>query len=292
MWEGNIRIDHLMNFKLPWEKSIWKRITVHFFATLVYSVLVIYVFLLVYDKYICALPADRLNSIINASLLIGVMFSGFLMSVEISVQFFKKWKMSLLEAEKYKQESIQAQLENLKNQINPHFLFNNLSVLSSLVYKDQDKAVEFINQFSKVYRYLLENRSKELVDLNEEMTFANSYCYLLKIRFDEALQIHFRVDEQARFKLIPPMALQILIENAIKHNEVSEDNPLQVEVESIENQLVIRNNLQLRKQLESSSKTGINNILNRYKHFTNDKVKIEATATHFIVKLPLLETKE
>jgi len=290
-WEGNIRIDEFMNHKLPWEKSIWKRILVHFLATLFYSVFVIYLFLLIYDKYVCELPADRLNSVVNAAVLIGAMFSVFLMSVEISVQFFKKWKASLVDAEKYKQESIQAQLENLKNQVNPHFLFNNLSVLSSLVYKDQDKAVEFINQFSKVYRYLLENRSRELVELNEELTFANSYCFLLKIRFDAALQIHFQVDEQAKLKLLPPMALQILLENAIKHNEASVENPLHVDVESQGNLLIIRNNLQLRQQVESSSKTGINNILNRYKHFTTDKVKIEASTTHFIVQLPLLETK-
>ena len=196
----------------------------------------------------------------------------------------------MIETEKYKQESIQAQLENLKNQINPHFLFNNLSVLSSLVYKDQDKAVEFINQFSKVYRYLLDNKSRELVELQEELTFVRSYCFLLKIRFEDSLQFDFAIENEAQLKLIPPLALQILIENAIKHNEVSEENPLFVRIVSNEHQLVIRNNKQLRKKVEISSKMGLNNIISRYKHFTNQSVEIQSSDDYFEVKIPLIQT--
>ena len=201
------------------------------------------------------------------------MMSILLLSIEISTQFFRHWKNSLVEIEKYRAESLQAQLQNLKNQINPHFLFNNMSVLSSLVYKDQDKAVEFINQLSKVYRYLLDNQNNELVTVEEELTFIRSYIFLLHIRFDQNLIIKTEVKKEDRTWLIPPMALQILIENAIKHNEASSEHPLAISIISEDEKLVVENNLQLRSQHEPGSKTGLENIRARYKFFTHSNCR-------------------
>ncbi len=224
-------------------------------------------------------------------LVLGIIISFTILSIELSTQFFSKWKLSLLEVEKYKAESLQAQLQNLKDQVNPHFMFNNLSVLSSLVYKDQDKAVDFINQLSKVYRYVLDSRNSELVTLGEEMTFIKSYTYLLQIRFDRNLDFKMDIPESCLQFLLPPMALQTLIENTIKHNEVSTEAPLHVSIRFEQGKLVVKNNLQLRSNVEPGSKTGIQNIRQRYSYFTEETVDVETSESMFTVRIPLLRAK-
>ncbi|MES2589201.1 MAG: histidine kinase [Bacteroidota bacterium] len=288
IWEGSLRIDHYLNQKLPWLGNTAKRIFTQFAITLVFSSIAIYFPMLSFNKFVCYLPPEKENLLILIALVIGILISFFIMILEISTQFFKNWKKSLLEVEKYKAESIQAQLQNLKDQVNPHFLFNNLSVLSSLVYKDQDKAVDFINQMAKVYRYVLENQENELVSLEKELTFIESYIYLLKIRFDVNLVVKFSLDESSRLKYIPPMCLQLLVENCIKHNEVSEENPLEIKISSDSDYLKIVNNLQERTNPEKSSNTGLKNIQHRIAHFTNKEVFITKTDSFFEVKVPLL----
>lgn len=291
VWEGNLRIDNRMNQLFPWLIKTGKRIAVHLPISTLYSVSVICFPLLLYDICVCELPARNQKELIVTSIIIGTLLSFLLLLVEISTQFFVQWKRSLVEVEKYKSESLQAQFQNLKNQINPHFLFNNLSVLSSLVYKDQDKSVEFINQLSKVYRYLLESNNNELVTLKSEINFIKSYTYLLKIRFDTNISFDFRISEKKMNSLLPPMALQTLIENSIKHNEVSSDKPLTVSIICQNDYLVISNNLQLRKAVETSPQTGLKNIIERYKYFTKKPVEVIKTSTTFEVKIPLIDQK-
>ena len=185
-------------------------------------------------------------------------------------------------------ERAEAELSFLKSQINPHFLFNNLSVLSSLVYSDQDKAVDFINQLSKVYRYLLENRNSELTRLSEEMAFIHSYIYLLSIRFDKNINFTINVKKEDENKLIPPLALQILIENAIKHNEISTASPLQINIITENDMLIVSNTLQPRINKETSSNLGLDNIRQRYQYYSNKEVVVIQENQQFIVKLPLL----
>ncbi len=290
VWEGNLWIDHLMNLKFPWFANTLKRISVHFPIALIYTSVSLFSLISVYDNWICGHAAAH-EYIMRISFIISLLLSGLLLSIEFSTQFFRGWKSSLIEMEKYKLESAQAQLENLKNQINPHFLFNNLSVLSSLVYKDQDKAVDFISQLSKVYRYVLENKNQELVMLKEEMAFLDSYFYLLSIRFDKNIIFDISVDEKMHEKLMPPMSLQMLVENAIKHNEISEENPFTITIRSIEEELVICNNLQERKFPEPSSKTGLKNIKDRYAFFTDRQVLVEASDEMFCVHLPLISSQ-
>ena len=245
-----------------------------------------------FNNFICIQTKEVKESFIKFPIIIGTLVTFAMLTIEISMQFFQKWKDSLIEVEKYKTESTQAQLQNLKNQINPHFLFNNMSVLSSLVYKDQDKAVDFINQLSKVYRYLLDNKDTELVSLKDELTFIKSYTYLLKIRFDSNINFDFAISSISENKLLPPMALQILIENAIKHNEISNEQPLTVTISSLnDEQLEVRNNIYLRSVSEPSNKSGLPNIIARYSFFTEKPIEIIDDSKTFIVKLPLLNSK-
>jgi two-component system LytT family sensor kinase len=291
VWEGNLRIDHWMNLKFRWVESPGRRVIVHLPIIILYSGLIIYVSMLFFNKYVCVLPAANKEAFMITSIILGIMISLIILPIEIGTQFFGHWKNSLIEVEKYKTESLQAQLQNLKNQINPHFLFNNMSVLSSLVYKDQDKAVDFINQLSKVYRYLLDNKDHELITLEEELAFIESYTYLLQIRFDTNIKFEIDIKKNKLQQLLPPMALQILLENAIKHNEISKAMPLTVHIKTIDGTLEVSNNLQLRTQSEASSKTGLKNINERYKYFTNKTVDVIEDNHSFKVRIPLLHSK-
>lgn len=289
VWEGNLRIDTRIDRHYPWEKSAGRRIMIQLPINIVFSAFSIYLSMLAFNAYVCEFPVETKKQFTIVAIIVGVLVSIILLTVEVSSQFFSKWKRSLVEVEKYKAESLQAQLQNLKDQVNPHFLFNNLSVLSSLVYKDQDKAVDFINQLSKVYRYLLDSRNSELVTLRDELTFVHSYAYLLQIRFDKNLIFLFDIPKAYEGYSVPPMALQILIENAIKHNEVSSELPLTISVTIKGDTLQIANNLQKRTMHEGSSKTGLKNICDRYLFFTNKTVEIEETPGTFTVRIPLLK---
>ncbi len=188
-------------------------------------------------------------------------------------------------------ENIKSQFEVLKNQVNPHFLFNSLNVLSSLIYIDKDAAAKFVRQLSKVYRYVLEYKDKETISLHNELDFLESYIFLLKTRFDKNLIINTSIHPRFNKKRIVPMALQLLMENAIKHNVISKKKPLKIDISIDENNyLVISNNLQKKSSVEMSSNIGIKSINKRYEYITDDKVIINKTEADFTVKLPLVES--
>ena len=289
IWEGCLRIDSWLNVKHPWTESVSKRIGIQFLITLFFSSIVIYVPMLLFNLFICTVPLEKETALFVWCLIIGISVSFIILLIEISAHFFVNWKASLLEVEKYKTESTQAQLKNLKDHVNPHFLFNNLSVLSSLVYKDQDKAVDFINELSKVYRYVLESQENELVSVETELAFIESYRYLLNIRFGDSLKFNLVIVPGSRLKCIPPMSLQLLVENCIKHNEISEENPLEIRVETTEDSLTISNNLQERKDTEEKSNTGLKNMIHRFAFYTNKEVLVTKTEDCFTVKIPLLK---
>jgi two-component system LytT family sensor kinase len=289
IWEGSLRIDKRMNKVFPWDKKPIKRAVFQSIINVISSIVIILTGTISFNYFVCHFPDSIKEKMNNAGIIIGALITLIIMSIEIGSQFFHKWKMSLAEVEKYKKESVEAQLENLKSQVNPHFLFNNLSVLSSLVYKDQDKAVDFINQFSKVYRYILDYKNKELVELETELKFIESYCYLLTIRFGEGIKFNFNIESDKLCLLIPPMALQLLIENTIKHNETSLEMPLHVDVYTKNDYLIVSNNLQARKLNEESSRTGLKNIMSRYSHYTEMEVHVNSFEKTFEVQLPLLK---
>ena len=184
---------------------------------------------------------------------------------------------------------IESRFEILKNQINPHFLFNSLNTLSSLIFIDREQAATFVRDLSKVYRFILETREKERIALNEELKILEAYIYLVQTRFKESLQINLDGTSSYKDKEIAPLCLQMLIENAIKHNVTSKGKPLIINIflES-ENYIVVENNLQPKSTIEFSSKIGLKNITNRYSYLSKMPVIIEETKEKFIVKIPLL----
>jgi len=203
--------------------------------------------------------------------------------------YFKEYKMTSLEAEQLKNITAQAELQLIKSQVNPHFLFNNLNVLSALIMKDNKEANRFIEEFSKVYRYILGNHEKELVELKTELDFIQPYIFLLEKRFAEGLVIKLNIAESYKDQYIIPASLQMLIENAIKHNVVSRNRPLLIEVHSNgNNTIVVSNNLQAKQTVENSTGIGLQNIIKRYRLVSNKTVKISKDENYFTVALPLL----
>ena len=185
-------------------------------------------------------------------------------------------------------ESALSQYESLKNQVNPHFLFNSLNALTHLVYEDQDKAAKFIKQLSEVYRYVLDSRDKEVVSLEEELKFLDAYLFLQQIRFGDKLKVN--VNFKGSTSSVAPLALQMLIENAIKHNVISEEEPLSIRLYMERSFLVVENDLHKKNILpDSSGGLGLQNIKRRYEFLSKEKVVVDEGEGKFIVKLPMLE---
>lgn len=216
----------------------------------------------------------------------------FLNCLHAIVYYMNRLKKSQLEAERLKKISIEAQFESLRNQINPHFLFNCFNVLSSLVYRDADTSAKFIAQLSFVYRYLLYNQEKKVVTVEEELVFLNAYVFLLEIRFGQNLIVEINIDAADRKAFIAPAALQMLIENAIKHNVISKLNPLRICIHSAHGWIIVSNNLQEKEVKEPSTQVGLKNISDRYGFLSDRQVQIEKTKTAFTVKIPLLMVAE
>lgn len=202
-------------------------------------------------------------------------------------------KEAQLQLERLKQENTQALYANLKAQIEPHFLFNSLSVLSSIVHTDTDLASDFILKLSKILRYVVENKGFQLLPLKEEIQFVNNYLFLMQTRFTEGIIFTNQLDESLVTKsYIPPVSLQTLIENAIKHNKFSKENPLEITLLTKEDYLVLHNNLNKRTDIENSTKQGLDNLSKRYAHFTNKTIKTSEINGLFTVSLPILTQKE
>ena len=206
-----------------------------------------------------------------------------------SIYFYQQLKKSIQEKEELQRENIKSQLEGLKSKVNPHFLFNSLNTLSYLIPEDAEKSVKFVQKLSKVYRYILEMSDEKLIPLQKELDFLNAYIFLLKERFEDNLQVVMDIPKKRLNDKIIPLSLQILFENAIKHNVISSSKPLVIKVLiNEEGKLIVENNLQKKKQIKDSTKFGLENIKNRYRFFSNEAVDVIATSTSFIVSLPLI----
>ena len=226
----------------------------------------------------------------DVSMTIGGLTVTFLvLGVYETAWFYFQLQKSMLEKERLMKENMRSQLESLKNQVNPHFFFNSLNTLAYLIPVDPAKAENFVQKLSKAYRYILEIREQELMPLEEELKFLDSYTCLLKERFGENLHIHIDVPDFFLQDKIVPLSLQMLFENAIKHNVVSSKYPLIIEVFAEEgNQLIVKNNLQQKKQTMNSTKVGLENIKRRYSLVTQKEVEVITSKDTFIVILPLL----
>jgi two-component system LytT family sensor kinase len=193
-----------------------------------------------------------------------------------------------MELERTKADNLGAQFELLKQQVNPHFLFNSLSTLKAMIEIEDEHAADFTQKLSDFYRFTLENRKEDLILLSEELHILEAYLFLLTARFEEGISLEVTIPAPIQQSLIPPFTLQLLVENCIKHNVVSLEQPLQIRIFVEGEALCIANKLQLKKNPEQSTQLGLENINERYIHLLDKKIAVSSTATFFTVKLPLI----
>ena len=204
------------------------------------------------------------------------------------IHYYNAYQQKKLKEQKVIAGTASAQFESLKNQIDPHFLFNSLNVLSSLIEENPENAQRFTVSLSKIYRYVLEQKDKELVTVAEELDFAKTYMNLLKMRFENSITFEIPEGFDNLDAKVVPLSLQLLLENTIKHNSVSEQKPLQIKITVEDNYLVVTNNLQKKEVLQSRKGVGLQNIVNRYAILTTRPVLVDETPHHFNVKIPIL----
>jgi len=279
--------------KLPWKTHPFYRVIAEFFLTNITVTLCMVGMNLIMFQFDFVTGINELNQSPKEEffedIILGVVMNLILVSMVEGSFFFNQWKNSLLHSERLEREKTQSQLEALKNQVNPHFLFNSLNVLSSLVHADAYKAEEFIDEFASVYRYILNIQDKTVVSLQEELRFLDSFIFLQKIRFQEGLKIQMHIEAEQLNKYLPPLALQLLVENAIKHNVVGKEKPLNIRIFTINNELFIVNNLQIRQDKPEGTEIGLKNLRERYFHLAGLQPKFEIKDNEFVAQIPLFD---
>ncbi|HYG21119.1 MAG TPA: histidine kinase [Ohtaekwangia sp.] len=279
LWKGNEYLASYISLKVSWLRFPVRRFLIGLMATVVYSVMAMYTLGAIYTW---SFRVDFFAFGLWFSIGITIMISLFLHGRA----FLMSWKQSAIDAERLQKESMAAKYESLKSQVNPHFLFNSLNALTNLVYEDQDKAAAFIKHLSDVYRYVLDSREKELVPIAEELHFLNAYLYLQQIRFGDKLRLN--IDLAGTQSMVAPLVLQLLVENAIKHNVVAEDHPLAIRLYATDGFIVVENNILKKTVLpEESSGMGLENICRRYEFLSAHRVEI-VRHPMFVVRLPVI----
>src|SRR5260221_1033271 len=285
LWIGNAHVANLVSRFFSWTEQPVLRFFLGLVSTLVYTLSAVSILTIIFNwvfNFDVEFERDMLYTTIGFTFVI----SAFMHSRE----FLRNWGQAALDAETSKKESAIARYESLKNQINPHFLFNSLNALTNLVYEDQDKAVKFIKQLSEVYRYVLDTREKETVTLQEELRFIKSYLYLQEIRFGNNLNVKLELDSASGN--VAPLALQLLLENAIKHNIVSQEDPLSVAMTVHGGFVWVENKLQKKRSPgEDSPGMGLNNIRSRYKFLSDREVIVNEDEGKFSVGLPIIDVE-
>jgi sensor histidine kinase YesM len=287
----NGRLADFIAQRFPWIENPRRTFIVAILGTLIATtvvwLLIVYLWISILDSKLPSFSTWYKNLQFTSwlfSFIITVMVS----AIVHGKNFLTGWKQTILEAEKLKKEQAIAQYETLKTQVNPHFLFNSLNVLTTLVHKDADVAEQFINQLSKVYRYILESRAQEIIGLDEEMRNLEAYVFLMKIRFGGNFNFDNQLTTNVNRYKVAPLTLQMLVENALKHNEVSKMHPLSISVFFQDNFIVVRNNLQLKTNQNDSTGIGLSNIKSRYEFLSTQPISVSEADGFFTVKIPVI----
>jgi hypothetical protein len=284
--ELNIVLDIMLEKVLPIPQYIRYRPKVQLFLSLVLVVLVHQVSMLFFD-----FDTQAHKHAIYIVIATGLVFVTLMSSGLLIIRLMDKWYFMQKQVDKMKQEKLQNDYNILQDQLNPHFLFNNLSVLKSLIIYDNEKAVNFTQNFTDVYRYVLKSKDLRTVKLEDEIEFIRSYVNLHQERLGRGLIVNIKIDPEAFHKQIPPLALQLLVENAIKHNIVTRSLPLHLDIIAKSDEICVTNNIQP-KQGSYSTETGLKNLVNRYLMLNGEKVKISKNDKEFAVCVPLIDNEK
>lgn len=288
---GNISIFYYLKTKREVTRDNWK--LKHMLKDLVYY----FMFTAIMSTIMLIGPISHLSvealttgtimrNMVGACLLVGV-YLGFYETA----YYMNALNKSIKKQEQLKRENVESQLEILKNQVKPHFLFNSLNTLASLIPEDADLAVDYVQKLAKVYRYVLEIKDKKLIPVEEELNCIKAYLFMLQIRFGQNLQYEIKETGLKPKHHIVPLSLQLLVENAVKHNIISSKKPLLITIAPSNNKLIVANNLQPKIQVAKSTGTGLANIKSRYKILTDLSVEVIKTNDQFKVELPIIEVQ-
>lgn len=285
LWLGCMSIVMLLWKKFPWEQAPFRHLILEIILITVYTLVFSSFLYFLERKYWNIHEVDNLGMEVFTTVLITYLIT----SVHESVFFYSQWKYNFSKSVRLEKDNIEAKYEALRAQINPHFLFNSLNSLTTMV-EDNKPVVDYIQSLSELLRYMLKSGEKELVLLREEVSIMNSYIRLQKMRFPETLNIKVDIPESFYHFAVPPLVLQMLVENSIKHNIISKDKPLIVQIIASGSSISVINNLQRKSGVDSTGQ-GLINITGRYRFFTTRKVEINETSDKFSVTIPLLQVE-
>lgn len=280
-----------LNKRMPWKNQFSRRIFVEILMIFSYTTLTQYLIILLLEGtpmfIIEVTPELIFRNIIfsnTITLIVVAMIEG--------IYFFQNWRQSMLAAERLEKEHLQSSLSNLRAQLDPHFMFNSLNVLSTLIRTDPLRAEQFVEDFAKVYRYLLEVKNDMAVPLKDELAFVERYLNLQKIRFHEGLQYHVNINPEHLNLYLPPLSLQEMVGNAIKHNIISREHPLQLRLLSNGKGLIVENNVQSRTSGVISTGVGLQNLRERYRYLSAEEPRFELADGKYKAYLPLIKLEE
>lgn len=279
-------ISRRLDAELPWTEVASKRFWIQLWAETGLALILINLTYILFRKLFLDVTPDAENMLVVNGY--GLFFLIPLISFNTVLFSITQWRKSLLVSEELKQAHIRSQLESLRNHLDPHFLFNNLNILSALIDRDRHAAQDFLADFAEVYRYVLRHKSAPLVRLATEMEAMDAYIHMLRLRFPDQLIIEIEVSPHARTQYVPPLALQLLLENAIKHNKASPEQPLHIRIAGDSDQLEVQNTYRPQDHVDSGGGTGLDNLCQRYKHLAAPLPRILQNDTIFSVSLTLL----
>jgi hypothetical protein len=285
LWLGCMTIVTYLWRKFPWEKAPFRHLIIEIVFILVYTIAFSSLIYYIEKRFWNVQDIENIGMEVFTTILITLLIT----SIHESVFFFRQWKYNFSKSVRLEKDNIEARYEALRAQINPHFLFNSLNGLTAIV-EDNKPVVDYIQNLSDLLRYMLKSGQKELVLLRDEIAIMNSYISLQQMRFRGILEIKVNVPESYYHYAVPPLVLQMLVENCLKHNIISKENPLMIEIIAEKNTLAVINNLQVKTGVDSTGQ-GLKNIEGRYRFFTSMKIEIIETRDSFKVIIPLLEVE-
>jgi sensor histidine kinase YesM len=288
VWEGNRYLLFTLRAYFNWFNKPIKKILALLFAITFYTIPVSALLLV---GWFHLFQKGSVNwSVVTTSTLIIMICVVFITHVYETVFLVKQAESDQLKKEQLERAKAEAELEALKNQVDPHFIFNSLNTLSHLIEERPEKAKLFNDNLAEIYRYILQNKARDLVFLKEEIEFVEHYFALLRIRFEDAVQLQLKVDDmESEQFLIPPISLQVLVENGIKHNEFSDLNPLKIDIQFGHESLVVKNEIRKKVLRKPASGIGLKNLDERYQLITAKRMVVDENEHEFIVTLPVLK---
>ena len=288
-WLGHVAIGKYIVQKLDWTKNLKKANIISLLCYIIFGIIVSIFIPYFFSHLLWGMSGQDLFVDVSVKALMLIAIDMTFVSIYYTTYLTKYWKKSIEINEELKRENLLAKYEALKKQVNPHFLFNSLNTLSGVVEQKPELGTSFIKKLSDIYRYVLEYSDKELVALSDEMKFVEDYIFLSKMRFGDALEFNANLPSNADLQIVP-LGLQTLVENAIKHNVITDDMPLKIEIGIDDDQIIVKNNIQKKKSIIAQKEPmGLENLKHRYAYLSNSLMEIVKSDKEFIVKLPIIK---